>query len=212
MRSKTLEERVFRQWEQKTGQTISRGRTLLGNEITPDSVMDLARRGGYAIKKWNSTGGKGVFLHVNHKHGQIAFKYLYERYDGRNMIILDETKLKEELQKFRNYSEDASIQQLRLIDARKLSDGKLVYDTRINVLYQPDRNKWKFLSGISRVVKCGEQVKKGNSLLTNITSGAEIAPIIMGNLKDSEYKNKLLFGPLLDALMNNKSDVYCSNS
>ncbi|MBN2382083.1 hypothetical protein JXQ70_04285 [bacterium] len=209
LRSKTIEEKCFRQWEQKTGRVISRGHTLLGSEITPESVAEEARRGGFVIKKWNSTGGKGVFLHVNNDHAGKAFKYLYKRYDGRHMEILSGDQLKKSLEQFNNYQEDASLQQLRMIDARDLNDGnKLVYDTRINVLYQPDSKKWVFLSGISRSVKCGPDVEKGNSLLTNISSGAEVAPLIIGHLKNKADRNKLNFGPLLTQMMNNKTDLY----
>jgi hypothetical protein len=118
--------------------------------------------------------------------------------------------MEKSLQEFDGYKEDASLQQLRLIDTRKLTDGKLVYDTRINVIYQPEIKEWKFLSGISRVVKCGPNVKKGNSLLTNITSGAEIAPIIMGHLKKPEFKEKIEFGSLLNRMMSGYTDVYIS--
>lgn len=208
LRSKTLEERVFRNWEEKTSKTISRGKTLIGSEITPDGVRDLANRGGYVIKKWNSTGGKGVFLHVNHGLASKAMQYLYERYDGRHMVLLEPDQLEKSLQEFAGYEEDASLQQLRLIDARALTDGKLVYDIRINVLYQPEHKNWKFLSGISRVVKCGKQVTKGNSLLTNICSGAEIAPIIFGYLKDPVFRKEIALGPMLAALMNKQPDIY----
>jgi len=207
MRSKTLEERVFRQWEEKTGQTISRGTTLLADEITPESVGNQARRGGYAIKQWNSTGGKGVFLHVNNDYCGDAFRYLYQNYDGVNMIILNTEEMKQSLQTFTDYKDDASLQQLRLIDTRTLPDGKLVYDTRINALYQPDTKSWRFVSGISRVVKCGPHVVKGNSLLTNITSGAEISPLIFGHLKKPEYREKIQTGSLLTVLMNNGTDI-----
>jgi len=209
LRSKTLEERCFRAWEEKTGKIISRGKTLLSNEINPVSVGEQAQRGGYVIKKWNSTGGKGVFLHVNNDHAGKAFKFLYHRYDGRHMEILDREQLQKALQEFNNYQEDASLQQLRMIDARDLKDGnKLVYDTRINVLYQPDTNKWKVISGISRSVKCGLNVEKGNSLLTNITAGAEVAPLIIGHLKEKSSREKLNFGPLLTQLMNKKTDLF----
>lgn len=207
LRSKTLEEKVFRLWEEKTGEKISRGKTLLGEEITPENVLELAKRGGYVIKKWNSTGGKGVFLYINHPHSKKAFEFLYSRYDGRHMVILNQKRLEEELKQFTDYREDASIQQLRLIDARRLDSKRLVYDTRINVLYQPVEMKWLFLSGISRVVKCGKRVKNGNSLLTNITSGAEIAPLIMGYLKNKKFKSKINYGPLLNALMKGESSL-----
>ncbi|MFC1853281.1 hypothetical protein ACFL27_24040 [candidate division CSSED10-310 bacterium] len=201
LRSKTLEERVFRAWEAKTGQTISRGKTLLGEEITPEGVRDLANRGGFVIKKWNSTGGRGVFLHVNQAAGENAFNFLYDRYDGRHMALLDADQLEQSLLQFKHYNEDASLQQLRLIDTRDLADGKLVYDTRINVIYQPLAKKWLFLSGISRVVKCGQNVQRGNSLLTNITSGAEIAPLIIGYLKEPAFKNEIDFGHLLNSML-----------
>jgi len=208
LRSKTLEEKVFRAWEQETGKTISRGTTLLEAEITPDNVRQLAERGGFALKQWNSTGGRGVFLHVNHAFAKPACEYLYQKYDGNHMILLSPSQLEKELNKFTSFNEDASIQQLRFIDARVLPDGRLVYDTRINVLFQPLTKTWIYLSGISRVVKCGPQVTRGNTLLTNITSGAEISPLILGRAKSRDNISYAQPGPMLKALLNQQQDFY----
>ena len=116
--------------------------------------------------------------------------------------------MEKELKKFDNFKEDTSIQQLRFLDARDLGDGKkLAYDTRINVLYDELEKKWEFLSGISRSVPCGENVESGNSLLTNISSGAEISPLIMGYTKDKSTHKNMTFGPLLKALMEGKHET-----
>ncbi|MHC4779396.1 MAG: hypothetical protein ACYTFG_12550 [Planctomycetota bacterium] len=207
LRSKTKEEACFRMWEKKTGKKVERPVTLLEREITPDSVREMAQTGGYALKRWNSTGGKGVFLNmVKSSVGNIPDR-LYEKYDGRHMMVLDDKAFEEDLKGFGRFTEDASIQQLRLIDARRLSEGKLCYDTRINVLYNEKTKVWEVLSGISRSVKCGKNVEKGNSLLTNLSSGAEIAPLIMGHLSEGATEEGMTFGPLLTAIREGKSEL-----
>ncbi len=203
LRSKTIEEKVFRRWEKATGKKVSRPKTLLGSEITPDSVRELMETGGYALKEWNSTGGKGVYLHTNAKLVKRIYDKLYLRYDGRHMVLVDD--IKADLGKFASFSQDASIQQMRVIDARELKPGvKLVYDTRINVLYDAMKKKWNIISGISRCVPCGPDVGNGNSLLTNISSGAEVAPLVIGKAK--EIKSPMRLGPLLSALMDGRTE------
>ncbi|MCU0723232.1 MAG: hypothetical protein MUC63_06405 [Planctomycetes bacterium] len=207
LRSKTKEEACFRMWEKKTGKVISRPLTLMGKEISGSSVRELSQGGGYALKKWNSTGGKGVFLHmVKSNLGELPDK-LYARYDGRHMAVLSDADFEKELKGFDSFTEDASIQQLRLIDARPLTEGRLVYDTRVNVLYNEKKKEWEVLSGISRVVKCGPKVENGNSLLTNVSSGAEIAPLIIGKMKPKTKKDKMTFGPLLSAMLKGKTEI-----
>ncbi|MBN2056340.1 hypothetical protein JW905_15565 [bacterium] len=207
LRSKTIEERVFRRWEAKTGVRISRPRTLLGDEITPGNVTALADAGGYVMKRWNSTGGKGVFLHLNMARAKTIAEQLYVRYDGRHMLQMDAQALTRHLAEFADFHEDTAIQQLRLVDARVLGDRKrLVYDTRINALYDAEAKQWDFISGISRSVPCGDGIESGNSLLTNITAGAEISPLVMGTSNDPSVLSDVTFGPLLTALMNGAHD------
>jgi len=207
LRSKTKEEAAFRMWEKKTGKTISRPVTLLGDEISAGSVREMAQSGGYVLKKWNSTGGKGVFIHMKKSAvGSIPDK-LYQRYDGRHMVVLSDDAFEEELKPFDHFTEDASIQQMRLIDARPLPEGRLVYDTRINVLYNEKRKVWDVISGISRVVKCGKTVETGNSILTNVSSGAEIAPLIVGKTKPGADHEGMSFGPLLGAMLEKKTEI-----
>lgn len=207
LRSKTLEEKAFRMWEKDTGGYVSRPLTLLEDEITMESVRNLANNGGYVMKKWNSTGGKGVFLYTYLPKSKKAYDYLYKKYDGIHMELLDEERLNEELKIFENFKEDTSIQQLRFPDAKTLSqEEKLVYDTRINTVYNPAEEKWVFVSGISRSVKCGHNVKKGNSLLTNVSSGAEVAPLVMGYTKKGETRNHMLFGPLAKSILFDKKN------
>lgn len=213
LRSKTLEEKAFRVWERQGGRIVLRPTTLLEDEISSDSVRTLAKAGGYVMKKWNSTGGKGVFLFAYMPQAKAIYDYLYERYDGRHMALLDADKLQEELKQFADFKEDTSIQQLRYPDAKLLQSGKrLVYDTRINVIYNPKLEKWQFISGISRSVKCGKDIPqdKGNSLLTNVSSGAEIAPLIMGYTKKGESRDHMLFGPLAKAMLDGKTDLRIS--
>jgi hypothetical protein len=199
LRSKTIEEKCFRRFEAAGGRTVSRPRTLLGEEITPDSVGDLMDRGGFAMKQWNSTGGKGVFLHINMDRAGGAFDTLYKRYDGRHMKALRGKEVGEALDMFKDFHEDAAIQQLRVIDARPLDDvQRLVYDTRINVIYDAMLRQWRFLSGISRCVPCGRE-GDGNSLLTNVTSGAHISPLIMGTAE--KVGEPMRFGPLLETML-----------
>lgn len=208
LRSKTIEERCFREYEEETGKTVSRPITLLGKEISPDSVEELLNCSGYALKKWNSTGGKGVFLHINKSlAGNLADK-LYHRYDGRHMILIDDSNKKSYLDEFKNFTEDASIQQLRLIDSRAIKQGRLVYDTRINVIYNELEDKWHFLSGISRCVPCGKDINNGNSLLTNVSSGAQMAPLAMGMLKKGQTMDKMVFGPMMKALLNGETETH----
>jgi hypothetical protein len=97
---------------------------------------------------------------------------------------------------------------MRFVDARDLGDNRrLVYDTRINVIYDPVKNEWDFLSGMSRSVPCGPDVQNGNSLLTNVSMGAEISPLIMGHVKKGADRSKMTFGPLLGALMRGEREV-----
>jgi len=205
LRSKTIEEEAFRRWEKKGGNPISRPITLVGKEITPENVKKLLETGGYALKKWNSTGGKGVFLHAYMPRVKHIYDKLYLKYDGRHMILIDEKDTDKYLAEFENFTEDAAIQQLRIIDARELdAKNRLVYDTRINALYNEDEKKWHLISGISRSVPCGPDVANGNSLLTNVSSGAEISILIMGRSKVG--KEKMNFGPLLTAMVAGKSE------
>jgi len=207
LRSKTIEERAFREWERWSGKTISRPVTLLPEEITTDKIKEMLSEGGYVHKLWNSTGGKGVFLHVYLPSVENIYSQLYRRFDGRHMILITEESLPNYLKEIENLSVDATVQQLRTIDARKLSEEKrLVYDTRINVLFNARKGEWEFISGISRCVPCGENIENGNSLLTNVSSGAELAPLVMGESK--EEVKEFTFGPLLSALMEGKKEVY----
>jgi hypothetical protein len=209
LRSKTIEERAFRQWESAhPDRPVSRPRTLLDDEITPSNVAELASFGGWVMKKWNSTGGKGVFLYFNKRLTDPAVQFLYLNASGRHMIHLDQHDMQKELKSFESFNEDTAVQQLRLVDARVLeTDKRLVYDTRINVLFNAEFNTWEFISGMSRSVPCGPAVTNGNSLLTNITSGAEVSPLVMGHLRTPEGMEGLEFGPLLTAIMKGKTEL-----
>ena len=124
------------------------------------------------------------------------------------MIHLDEAGVKKELQAFDSFNEDTAVQQLRLVDARVLGpDKRLVYDTRINALYNAEFDTWDFISGMSRSVPCGPGVTNGNSLLTNISSGAEVSPLVLGHLRTPEGGKDLMFGPLLKAIMEGKTVI-----
>ncbi len=208
LRSKTIEERCFREYEQETGKTVSRPITLLDKEINPDSVNEMLDCSGYALKKWNSTGGKGVFLHINESLVKNLADKLYQRYDGRHMVLINESNKKSYLDEFKDFKEDASIQQLRLIDSRAIKQGRLVYDTRINVIYNELEEKWHFLSGISRCVPCGKEVENGNSLLTNVSSGAQMAPLAMGMVKPGQTREKMTFGAMMNALLDGETETY----
>ncbi|MCK5682548.1 hypothetical protein KAJ27_00440 [bacterium] len=206
LRSKTIEEKCFRRYEKATGKKVSRPKTLLEDEINPENVTEFLKSGGFALKKWNSTGGKGVFLHVYLPEADHFYDYLYSRYDGRHMIHVTEENLAEHLKVFENFTEDAAIQQMRLIDSRFLPSGnKLVYDTRINVLYDPMANEWKFISGLSRVVPCGPKIDNGNTLLTNVSSGAFMAPLVIGKTK--EKNDKVNYGPIATAIIEGKTEL-----
>jgi hypothetical protein len=208
LRSKTIEERCFRRWEaDHPDRPVSRPATLLDKEVTPENVMKLAQYGGWVMKKWNSTGGKGVFLYFNDTVSKSAEEYLYIKADGRHMIHLDPENLEKEIKAFSEFNEDTAVQQLRLVDARRLDqDHRLVYDTRINVLYHPELG-WEFLSGMSRSVPCGMDITNGNSLLTNITSGAEVSPLVFGYSRIPDVKQGMTFGPLLTAMMEDKTEI-----
>jgi len=209
LRSKTIEERAFRMYEAEyPDKYISRPITLLDDEINYSSVKKMAEKGGWVMKKWDSTGGKGIFLHVNEALAGTVASKLYSRYNGRHMIVLDPDKMETELQKFNDFDEDTAIQQLRYTDARDLGNNKrLAYDTRINVIYDPVNNKWDFLSGMSRSVPCGPTVENGNSLLTNVSMGAEISPLIMGYVKPGADRSEIKYGPLLDAMVEGKTET-----
>jgi hypothetical protein len=206
LRSKTIEETAFRMYETRTGISVPRPRTLLGSEITPENVRTMLHEGGFALKKWNSTGGKGVFLSVYKPLAETIYKKLYKRFDGRHMAFVDDNNLEEVLKGFNNFREDSAIQQMRMIDARGLeNDEKLVYDTRINCFYNPQTKKWKTVSGISRTVPCGLNLENGNTLLTNVSSGAHMSPLIMGKMK--KRVDTMNFAPMLSALMNGKTEI-----
>jgi hypothetical protein len=209
LRSKTKEERAFRLYEQDfPGKQVSRPITLLDREVNTKAVAELAKTGGWVMKKWNSTGGKGVFMHVNNDLAKHIATQLYAKYDGRHMVVLNRQEMEAELKKLDEFNEDTAVQQMRFIDARDLGGGKrLAYDTRINVLYDPLNEKWEFLSGMSRSVACGPTVTHGNSLLTNVSMGAEVSPLIMGHVKPGADRSAIKFGPLLGALMEGKNEV-----
>jgi hypothetical protein len=208
LRSKTIEERCFRRWEAKhPDRPVSRPVTLLDEEASPENVRKMAGYGGWVMKRWNSTGGKGVFLHFNDQTSGDAAKYLYLKSDGRHMIHLNSQNLSTEIEAFNHFNEDTAVQQLRLVDARVLEEDKrLVYDTRINVLFNPDTG-WDFLSGMSRSVPCGPSLKNGNSLLTNITAGAEVSPLVLGYTRTGELRKGMHFGPILNAIMEGKTEI-----
>ncbi|MBN1354850.1 hypothetical protein JXA40_01125 [bacterium] len=209
LRSKTIEERAFRIYESKyPDRKISRPVTLLDDEINSESVKNMSRRGGWVMKRWNSTGGKGIFLHVNNDLVKDIAKKLYLKYDGRHMFLMDSQTMETELRKFDDFNEDTAIQQLRYTDARDLGNNKrLAYDTRINVIYDPVEKKWDFLSGMSRSVPCGPDVPNGNSLLTNVSMGAEISPLIMGHVKPGADRSEIKYGPLLGAMVQGKTEL-----
>ncbi len=97
-----------------------------------------------------------------------------------------------------NIDPDTAVQQLRVLDSRPAEIGyKLAYDTRINVLFDPVAQHWDIVSGISRSVPMGVEFQ-GNSLITNVTAGAHIAPLFMGTTE--KPTTNLTFGPLLTAL------------
>lgn len=202
-RSKTIEEKCFREYEKATGKRVSRPMTLLGSEITPENVRGLLARGGYAHKKFDSTGGKGVFLHYYKPAVGGLYDLLFERYDGRHMTEVNEENVETFLSAFKNFSEDAAIQQMRMIDSRACGTNRLVYDSRVNVIYDPLKKKWDFLSGISRVVPCGHDVANGNSLLTNVSSGASMTALVVGKTKRA---TKVEYGEFLSAMMRGKTE------
>jgi len=206
LRSKTIEERAFRMYATRTGIEVPRPKTLLGREITPANVRELMHEGGFALKKWNSTGGKGVFLHIYKPLVHGIYEKLFKKFDGRHMTIVDDNTLEKTLQGFDNFRADAAIQQMRIIDARDVPNGeKLVYDTRINCFYNPSTRKWKTVSGISRTVPCGPEVANGNTLLTNVSSGAHMSPLVMGKMK--KKTKTMTFGPMLQAMMDGKTEI-----
>lgn len=203
-RSKTIEEQVFRDYEKETGKKVSRPITLLGSEITPDNVRNLVKRGGFAHKKYDSTGGKGVFLHFYQDGVKPQYDYFYGGYDGRHMTALTDENLEDFLKNYQGFSEDAAIQQMRMIDSRDCGEYNLVYDTRINVIYDILNDQWEFLSGISRVVPCGPNVLNGNSLLTNVSSGAEMTALVVGQKKSEN--EKMVEGRMLKAMNEGKAN------
>jgi hypothetical protein len=50
-------------------------------------------------------------------------------------------------------------------------------------------------------------VQNGNSLLTNVSSGAEIAPLVIGKCKAKASKEGMTFGPLLTAMLAGKTEL-----
>ncbi|MFC1849759.1 hypothetical protein ACFL27_06080 [candidate division CSSED10-310 bacterium] len=211
LRSKTIEERCFREWEIRTGGYVSRPKTLLGKEISPLAVRNMIMEaGGFALKKWNSSGGRGVFLHIYEPLVAEGYGKLFKRYDGRHMIIMNQENIDQHLEQFRNFEADTAIQQMRIADARHIENGRrLVYDTRINVLYNAIEKKWDFISGLSRTVPCGLDVESGNSLLTNVTAGAHLSPLMLGY---SDGENLALqHGPLAKMLLAGKNEINISD-
>ncbi len=213
LRSKAIEEEVFRSHEVAGGQPVSRPRTLIGPEATPDAVAELFDHGGYALKHSDSTGGRGVFLHVNLERANHVFDNLYGRYDGHHMQLHGSGSKADFLAPLQNLAADTVIQQLRVIDSRPIGSGvKLAYDLRVNLLFNAMEKSWTIISGISRGVPMGLDIEsdaraegsipllgQGNSLLTNVSSGAHIAPLIMGTTAEENMK-AMTFGSLLTAL------------
>lgn len=207
LRSKTIEERAFREFERRTGESVSRPKTLLGNEVSPQSVKKMVlEAGGFALKHWDSSGGRGVFLYIYEPIVGPVYKKLFKRYDGRHMVIMTEENLDQHLSQFKNFTADTAIQQMRIADARTIENGRrLVYDTRINVLYNAIDKNWQFVSGLSRTVPCGADVESGNTLLTNVTAGAHLSPLMLG-YTDGKSKD-INFGPLAKALLEEKTEL-----
>ena len=215
LRSKAVEEEVFRSHEAAGGQPVSRPKTLIGAEATPDAVAELFDRGGFALKHSDSTGGRGVYLHVNLERANHVFDNLYGRYDGLHMELHGSKA--DFLAPLQNLANDTVIQQLRVIDSRPIEGGvKLAYDLRVNLLFNALEKSWTIVSGISRSVPMGVDIEsdpnqrpsgepgigalgQGNSLLTHVSSGASIAPLIMGTTAPENIK-AMTFGPLLTAL------------
>jgi len=207
LRSKTIEERCFREWEARTGNSVSRPRTLLGKEINPQSVKKMVlESGGFALKRWNSSGGRGVFLHIYEPLVSDAYANLFKRYDGRHMVIMNDDNFDEHLAQFENFEADTAIQQMRIADARHIEKGhRLVYDTRINVLYDAVKKNWRFVSGLSRTVPCGPELESGNSLLTNVTAGAHLSPLMLGYTDGKQVD--VNHGPLARAILDSKTEI-----
>lgn len=207
LRSKTIEERCFREWEMRTGGKVSRPKTLLGREISAQSVREMVlESGGFAMKRWNSTGGNGVFLHLYEPLVGPAYKKLFKRYDGRHMTIMTEENFDDYLAQFDNFHADTAIQQMRIADARPIEEGnRLVYDTRINVLYDAVKKEWNFVSGLSRTVPCGPDIDNGNSLLTNVTAGAHLSPLMLGYSDGKDMSINV--GPLNQAIQDGKTEL-----
>ncbi len=198
LRSKAVEERCFRSYEAATGKPVSRPQTLIGREATPDAVAAMVDRGGYARKRASSMGGRQVFLHANLKRVSRVFDQIYGRYDGYHMNLHNGDSPADFLAPLQNIEPDTIVQQLRVIDSRPTEIGyKLAYDTRINVLFDPVTQRWDIVSGISRSVPMGVDFQ-GNSLITNVSAGAHIAPLFMGTTE--KPTTDLTFGPLLTAL------------
>jgi len=60
---------------------------------------------------------------------------------------------------------------------------------------------------MSRSVPCGPDVENGNSLLTNVSMGAEISPLIFGHVKEGADRSQIKYGPMLDAMMKGETEV-----
>ena len=61
LRSKTIEETAFRMYETRTGISVPRPRTLLGNEITPENVRSLMHEGWLLLLRSGTVPVEKVF-------------------------------------------------------------------------------------------------------------------------------------------------------
>ena len=198
LRPKPVEEEVYREYEAAVGRTVSRPLTLIDEEITREAVADLFEAGGYVVKR-PGLSGSGVFLHLNRDAVAPVFDRLYGRYDGRHMHLHAGSNLEAALAPLDDLPEGSLVQQLRVIDARNSDTGvRLAYDLRVNLIFNAVAKTWTRISGFSRGVPMGVELD-GNSLLTNVSSGAHMSPLFIGP-RTSETGPPMTFGPLLAAL------------
>lgn len=166
LRSKSTEEKMWREWEHSGGAPISRPETFIGDEITTERARMLYARGGAVTKVDDSSGGAGVRFLINYQRFGALFGELFGPREMSASRPLDQ--LQQMVEQLRR--DGGVLQELRVLDSRSFEGRRLVYDIRVHAVKMPQGERWEIASSQSRVTtKC---------LRTNFHAGAGVAALV----------------------------------
>lgn len=168
MRSKTMAEIVWREWESTTNQRISRPQTLIGHEITVEHINQFWMNGGFLVKANDTSGGKGVRFVMNPETLQPVADSLYKGLHPTQQESLQPEKLTAYIESLDK--QNCIVQELRILDARPAGQANLIYDIRMYGLYQGHEKAWTLIPGMSRFNQ--------HCLSTNISQKAGVTALL----------------------------------